>query len=203
MPRVRGDPEEGGVHMIVVNLFGGPGCGKSTGAAYIFARLKERGANVELVTEFAKDLVWDGSGGIADQAYVLGNQFHRLYRCERAGVQVAVTDSPLLLSLVYRRPNEGPFGDEFAAYVRACHRHFANLNFLVARWKPYKRTGRIETETEATERDRAIAGLLEAELPSEFTRIEGLTPGYEVVVEAVARHLEMAKVREGSRDGYR
>lgn len=185
--------------MIVVNLFGGPGCGKSTGAAYIFARLKERGVKVELVTEFAKDLTWDKSEGLADQAYVFGNQFHRLYRCARAGVQVVVTDSPLLLSLVYRRPDEGPFGDEFAAYVRACHRHFANLNFLITRWKPYEQTGRVETEKEAKVRDLAIADLLETELPSVFTRVDGLVPGYETIVEAVTRNLEMARIGRENR----
>ena len=42
---------------IVINLFGVPSAGKSTGAAYIFSRLKMAGVNAELVTEFAKDLV--------------------------------------------------------------------------------------------------------------------------------------------------
>lgn len=41
--------------MYVINLFGQPGAGKSTGAAYIFSQLKLRGINAELVTEFAKD----------------------------------------------------------------------------------------------------------------------------------------------------
>lgn len=40
---------------LVVNLLGGPGCGKSTGAAYIFSQLKMRNIDAELVTEFAKD----------------------------------------------------------------------------------------------------------------------------------------------------
>ena len=40
--------------MIVVNLFGGPGCGKSTTAAWLFNQLKERGINCEYVTEFPK-----------------------------------------------------------------------------------------------------------------------------------------------------
>ena len=34
---------------IVVNLTGAPGAGKSTGAAYIFSELKQRGINCELV----------------------------------------------------------------------------------------------------------------------------------------------------------
>ena len=43
---------------LVVNLYGAPGSGKSTGAAYIFAKLKMLGVNCELITEFAKDKVW-------------------------------------------------------------------------------------------------------------------------------------------------
>lgn len=43
--------------MYVVNLFAQPGAGKSTGAAYIFAKLKMAGVNAELITEFAKDKV--------------------------------------------------------------------------------------------------------------------------------------------------
>ena len=89
--------------MIVVNLYGGPGAGKSTGAAYVFSRLKEAGVVAELVTEFAKDLTWDHSRAILDQMFVFGTQYHRLARLELDGVQVAVTDSPLLLSVVYAK----------------------------------------------------------------------------------------------------
>lgn len=46
---------------LIVNLFGVPGAGKSTGAAYIFSRLKMLGINAELVTEFAKDKVWENN----------------------------------------------------------------------------------------------------------------------------------------------
>lgn len=45
--------------MVVVNLFGEPGAGKSTGAAYIFSALKMHGINAELVTEYAKEKVWE------------------------------------------------------------------------------------------------------------------------------------------------
>lgn len=46
---------------LIVNLYGGPGTGKSTGAAYIFSKLKMDGIDAEYVTEFAKDKVWEGS----------------------------------------------------------------------------------------------------------------------------------------------
>ena len=46
------------------SLFGAPGAGKSTGAAYIFSQLKMAGINAELVTEFAKDKVWEESKAV-------------------------------------------------------------------------------------------------------------------------------------------
>ena len=44
---------------LCVNLFGGPGIGKSTTAAGVFNLLKLHGIETELITEFAKDLVWE------------------------------------------------------------------------------------------------------------------------------------------------
>ena len=44
---------------LVVNLFGVPGAGKSTGAAHIFSCIKMAGVNAELITEYAKDKVWE------------------------------------------------------------------------------------------------------------------------------------------------
>lgn len=47
--------------MLLVNLTGGPGSGKSTTAAFIFAKLKMLGYNAELVGEEARELIYDGS----------------------------------------------------------------------------------------------------------------------------------------------
>ena len=43
---------------LLVNFYAGPGAGKSTGAAYIFAKLKMKGIDSEYVSEYAKDRVW-------------------------------------------------------------------------------------------------------------------------------------------------
>ena len=84
--------------MLVVNLFGAPGAGKSTGAAYIFSRLKLAGINAELVTEFAKDKVWEESKAVfQNQAYIFGKQYFRISRVQDK-VDVVITDSPILLS---------------------------------------------------------------------------------------------------------
>ena len=79
---------------LVVNLFGTPGVGKSTGAAYIFSELKMRGINAELVTEFAKDKVWENNDEVfKNQAYIFGKQSYKMSRC-RDKVDVIITDSP-------------------------------------------------------------------------------------------------------------
>ena len=72
--------------MLVVNLFGAPGAGKSTGAAYIFSKLKMAGINAELVTEFAKDKVWEESKAVfQNQAYIFGRQLFPHQPCPRQG----------------------------------------------------------------------------------------------------------------------
>ena len=61
--------------MKVVNLFGAPGSGKSTGAAYLFSKFKMAGINAELVTEFAKDKVYEDTKEVfKNQTYILGKQ---------------------------------------------------------------------------------------------------------------------------------
>ena len=69
--------------MLIINLFGAPGAGKSTGAAYVFSQLKAAGVNAELVTEFAKDKVWEGTKAVFEnQAYIFGKQYFRISRLE-------------------------------------------------------------------------------------------------------------------------
>ena len=48
--------------MFVINLFGGPGVGKSTAAATIFSKLKTLGFNVEIIHESAKDIYFEKNG---------------------------------------------------------------------------------------------------------------------------------------------
>ena len=181
--------------MIVVNLFGGPGCGKSTGAAYVFSRLKEARVNVELVTEFAKDLTWDHSEALEDQLYVFANQFHRLYRCSRSGVHVAVTDSPLLLSNLYRRKGSPFFAKPFTDYVEYCHSVYDNLNYFIRRVKPYNPCGRREDEASAKAMDKKIFAMLKDFMV--FHEVDGMTMGYEEIVQSVLQAPGVRRIRDG------
>lgn len=133
--------------MLVVNLFGAPGAGKSTGAAYIFSRLKMAGVNAELVTEFAKDKVWEESKAVfQNQAYIFGKQYFRISRVQDK-VDVVITDSPILLSPFYA--NDPTLGEEFDALVTKVAKSYDSMNIFVDRVKPYNPSGRFQTEEQS------------------------------------------------------
>ena len=67
--------------MKVINLFAGPGSGKSTTAAGLFYHLKTMNKKVEYVSEYAKDLIYENRfERLNDYLYMLAKQHHRLYR---------------------------------------------------------------------------------------------------------------------------
>lgn len=134
---------------IVVNLFGGPGSGKSTGAAYVFSKLKMLGYNCELITEYAKDKTWEGNTtALSCQEYIFGKQSFRMMRC-RDKVDIIITDSPLPLGIFY---NENPILDHsYEEMVLKVFNSYTNLNYLLIRDKPYNPIGRNQTQAEADE----------------------------------------------------
>lgn len=142
--------------MKVINFFAGPGAGKSTLAAELFVALKRRGEAVDLVTEYAKDLVWERRNNVlADQLYIFAKQRRRLIRLQESGVAWAVTDSPLLFSCLY-----GKTSLTFRALVQEEFDEFANINFFVRRKKAYVELGRMHTEAEACALDTRARRLL-------------------------------------------
>lgn len=135
--------------MLVVNLFGAPGAGKSTGAAYIFSQLKMAGINAELVTEFAKDKVWEESKAVfQNQAYIFGKQYFRISRLQDK-VDVVITDSPIILSPFYA--NDPVLGREFDVLCAKVFNSYDSMNVFINRVKPYNSAGRFQTENESDE----------------------------------------------------
>ena len=177
--------------MIVVNLYGAPGAGKSTGAAYVFSQLKMRGVNAELVTEFAKDKVWEGSKAVFEnQAYIFGKQYFRISRVKDK-VDVVVTDSPIILSCFYGK-NDPILGEEFNAFVKKVSASFCSLNAFIDRVKPYNPVGRFQTEEQSDEISQKLQNLL-ASYGVQLQHYPGDLNGYDKLVEATIKMLEAAK----------
>ena len=168
--------------MILINLYGAPGAGKSTGAAYIFSQLKMAGVNAELVTEFAKDKVWEESKEVFNnQAYIFGKQYFRITRCANK-VDVIVTDSPLLLSIIY---NKDPIlGENFNEMVLDVVNSFNSKNYYITRVKEYNPKGRFQNEEESDEIGKDIIDFL-LKSGIDFTTIDGDTYGYDSIVNEI------------------
>lgn len=169
---------------IVVNLYGQPSCGKSTGAAYIFSQLKMRGIDTELVTETAKDIVWEHNDtALTNQLYILGLHSQRFWRL-RNQVRVIVTDSPILLTEIYNR-FEKCVNDTAEAFSSL----FDNLNFFVKRVKKYNPNGRLQTEVEANNIGTRIESMLiEKNTPYEI--IKGNQKGYDKAVQLIVDYID-------------
>ena len=141
----------------VLNLYGGPGSGKSTLAAYLFSRLKMDEYSVELVSEAAKDQVWeDNKLRLASQEYIFGVQSLRQRRL-KGKVDLIITDSPLPLSIYYNRllPQQ-----EFKNLVMSVYSTYTNLNIWVERGCSYQECGRVETEEQAKKNSLNIQNML-------------------------------------------
>lgn len=151
----------------VINFYGGPGTGKSTTAALVYAKLKQAGVNCELVREYVKDWAWEKRAiGTFDQLYFLGKQIRResmLY----GKTDVIVTDSPVLLGVYYaQRYSPPPIGhavrtSTLAYYQQAESEGYKHIHVLLKRSKPYKSEGRYQTEEEAKSIDVDVKLLLE------------------------------------------
>jgi nicotinamide riboside kinase len=143
--------------MKVINVIAGPGTGKSTLASGLYHEAKRRGWNVELVTEVAKDLVWEGRHcALSNQAYVFGRQVQRIHRLE-GQVDFVITDSPFLLSAIYA-PADYPAGWE--QVVVELWKRYNNVVAFLERGPWFTDRGRVHNLQQSLEIDQRIAVLL-------------------------------------------
>jgi len=140
--------------MKVINIFGGPGTGKSVTAARLFAELKIKHLNCELVTEFAKELVYDESYKVLEnQEWIFANQHNRMYRLKEK-VDYIITDAPLFNSIVYS--GKGEEHKNFHNYVFSVFNRYENLNIYLERETKYQTEGRYQDEKGAIEVDNEV-----------------------------------------------
>ncbi len=170
--------------MIVVNLFGVPSAGKSTGAAYIFSKIKMAGINAELITEFAKDKVWEENSEVFkpdNQCYLFGKQFYRMSRC-RDKVDVIITDSPLPLSIFYNKSKV--LCEDFNRTIMNCFNSFDNISYLLLRDKPYNPKGRLQTEAESDALKEPLEKLLQGR-NIKYKTVKGNVEEYDKIADYV------------------
>lgn len=155
---------------IIIDLFGEPCAGKSTLAAALFYKMKRQYMSVELVTEYAKDLIYEGEeSGSMDQIKVFAEQYRRVARLIDK-VDYVITDSPLALSAYYA--GVGPFREVIMGRAR----EFNSVGFFVNRNHPYDPNGRTQDEAGAAKVKKELHEFLD----SEKVRYKEVTAGDEL-----------------------
>lgn len=145
---------------ISIQLYGGPGTGKSTTAADLFVELKKKKVNCELVREYIKDWVWEERKILAtDQIYILAKQARREQILFNK-VDVMISDSPVWMVPIYEKKySKKPFVTQKIVdkFESECKDHnIEHVHIFLNRVKKYNPAGRFQTESEAKKIDIEI-----------------------------------------------
>lgn len=157
-----------------INFYAGPGTGKSTTACDVFAKLKNKviheqlDIQVELVQEYVKSWAWEGRKPKGfDQVYICAQQMRREEIPLRNGVDIIVSDSPLLMQCAYARKYNTPCWEHLVGIVEEFEKAYPSLHIFLERGdRPYVPKGRYETADEAKKMDEYIKSMLTLYVPN-------------------------------------
>jgi len=140
----------------IVMFYGGPSAGKSTTAAGIYHWLKKRRVDAAIVTETAKEMVWQEQWQrIGFQSVVTGLQVDRIVSCSKA--RVIITDTSPFLAGIYAPA----LRDEWDRIISHEMSSFDCMHVWVDRGdRAYSTEGRMQTYEESLEKDREILDML-------------------------------------------
>lgn len=147
----------------IVNLINGPGGGKTTICALIFAKLKLKKYVVEYVQEYAKTLVWTKDFDTLNNQYYVSRTQYKLLKQINGHVDFIVTDGPLIQGIYYNLHNQDNISniDKTQKFILQSHQEFNNINIFLMRGNfDYEKQGRLQTEDEAKEIDIILKHLL-------------------------------------------
>lgn len=150
----------------LINLFGGPNIGKSTVAYGLTYMFKRDQYNAELVTEFAKELVYENRiEALSSSPYIYGEQYKRM-KCVSKHADIIITDCPFILTTIYYPKNESgrrSFTRHVINQFKSFSKKYKTINIVLVRDpnKKFIQSGRIHNKEESLEIDKKIVHLLE------------------------------------------
>lgn len=139
---------------IVVNLIGGPGCGKSIISARLFAKLKMKYISCDISFEYIKRKLREKALKVIEsQIYIFGKQQFQLFTMKDE-VEVIITDSPIILSAIYDKTN----CPHLKALILKEFRSYKNLTYFIERDEAvkYEQEGRYQDLEGAKKVDRMV-----------------------------------------------
>ena len=150
---------------LIVNLYAGPGAGKSTLAYELAGKLKRHDYKAELVVEYAKQLAYKKAHfEFTDQISLIAHHNHNLHILKDQ-VDIVVCDCSFLNTLIY---TDASATVEHKLAIDLYNR-YENIGFILPRRTKYHTYGRYQTEDQAKELDRNIKDAI-AFLPKEERR---------------------------------
>ena len=175
---------------ICINFFAGAGAGKSTIATFLHSMLKMHGITSEYTGEEAKDMAWEGRLSLkVNDVGLFGLQHNRQFRLN-GQVDCMISDSPLLLSTVYRTNDT-----LLHALVLQEFNKYDNINFYVTRTKPYVKRGRKESKKGAEAIDKKTIEMLKTNhIP--YTEVNGDWEGANKVLSFLLGRLGIKQLYE-------
>lgn len=145
---------------LCVDIYGGPGTGKSIQQALVFARLKMWGVDAVMSMEAAKRYVYSKSEEIHTQEGLFGDQLREL-ELFNGKVDVIVCEAPLLFNIIYDKMYSKTENKDFHRSVANVYNdRFRHLEFLLTRVHDYSQDGRYQDEKGAREVDNMIRQVL-------------------------------------------
>lgn len=146
----------------LINIFGGPGVGKSVLAAELYIQFSKKNICSEYVGEFAKELVWSKRLELlSNQVYVTSGQIAKMAPLGQC--HVVITDSPVLLGLAYSSKEALGEVNSLIANFRKwkIDKKICVKNIYLKRDREkFEQNGRIHNLQESIEKDNQIMQLL-------------------------------------------
>lgn len=141
---------------VVINYFGGPGVGKSVAMAKTFTDLKVRGYNVEMLSEVAKQFIYEDRMNAVKDDYYLVARVNYLLNCISNQVDIVVMDGSILNTNIYSKWN-GKYSEDFGKVVTSLFYEYDNISIYLTRDTEFKSgEGRIHSEEESKTLDKLI-----------------------------------------------
>lgn len=159
--------------MLVINLLGEPGVGKSSTSGGVFYELGVNNFRSEIVNEVAKGYAWetpkDPSTGkslhhpiFGQQIFLLGEQNRWLERVNNQR-EIAIMECPLIMTAIYQPDN---YLEGFTDLVLRQFNQYNNVNILIERNHKFDPEGRVHTEDDSKSvRGKLLTFMNEHNLP--------------------------------------
>lgn len=172
--------------MKVINLYGPPGCGKSTTMEGLTYEMKLLGLSVECTPEVFKELILEEAektkhGG---QLTILAKQNARLVRLDGKN-DFTITDCPLPL-IGYYTPQDYITG--FHDTINSLYNHYDNVNYFIIRKHEFENEKRSHDEEQSLRIEKEIPVFLD-KYGIPFKTLESTVPSGERLVNRILTDL--------------